>query len=135
MLYIVYISAAATLLTTNELEDLLVKSQLRNSDFGITGLLLYHNGVFMGILEGNRQCVAKLFDNIEHDTNNTAVIKLAEQSVTERQFDTWTMSFRTNAPDELKNIQGYVQPNQICLPLNIDKRVAELVETFFTGDK
>ncbi|QXV65038.1 BLUF domain-containing protein [Mucilaginibacter achroorhodeus] len=135
MLYTVYISAAATLLTTNELKDLLVKSQLRNSDFGITGLLLYNNGVFMGVIEGNRQYVTKLFDNIENDTNNTAVIKLAEQPITERQFDTWTMSFKTNGPDGLKNIQGYVQPHQICLPVNIDRRVAELVETFFTCDK
>ena len=49
---LVYISAANHEFTEKELHELLSKARKNNESYGITGMLLYHQGSFIQALEG-----------------------------------------------------------------------------------
>lgn len=135
LFYIVYISAAVELLTDEELKQLLIQSQTANKEFDVTGLLLYYKGIFMQVIEGAPENVKQLFQNIEHDSRHTAVIKLAEEEIEERAFGEWAMAFKTISDEEFSKLEAYVQPDKLNLPENSKSEAVKLIKTFFDGHK
>ena len=91
---IVYASSARWHLSDIELEDILRKSRLYNESHAISGLLLYADGNFLQVLEGDKQAVQKLYDRIEIDNRHCGVIRLMELSSEERNFEDWSMGYR-----------------------------------------
>jgi hypothetical protein len=133
MLYIVYISAAVNLPTDDDMRELLIKSQTNNKKFDVTGLLLYHKGVFMQVIEGEDDIIRQLFKKIEKDPRHTAVIKLAEEKIEERSFGEWAMAFKTISDKEFSKLEAYVQPDKLDLPPNSESEAFKLIKTFFDG--
>lgn len=88
-----YASAATHPFTDEELVELLTKSRANNAGRGVSGLLLYHEGSFLQVLEGERQVVENLFDKIEEDPRHTDKLLLFRREDVERCFDDWTMGF------------------------------------------
>ena len=64
MYRLVYLSAAKTLFSKAELLDLLVKAREKNHRRGLTGILLYRNGDFLQLLEGEKTVVEEIFATI-----------------------------------------------------------------------
>lgn len=93
MFYLVYLSAAATPLSHAELVALLAQSRASNRAAGITGLLLYHDGSFLQVLEGEREVVEDLFSRIAHDPRHRSVMRLLSGQSEQRLFPDWTMAF------------------------------------------
>ncbi|WP_188557330.1 BLUF domain-containing protein [Hymenobacter glacieicola] len=60
MHHIVYQSSAVGLPTTAELKFLLRQSRANNQRLHITGLLLYSNGSFLQVLEGQAPAVRQI---------------------------------------------------------------------------
>ena len=56
----VYVSAATAPLDADALLALLTRARDKNQRLGITGLLLYRDGDFIQLLEGEREAVANL---------------------------------------------------------------------------
>ena len=44
-----------------EIESLLLKARCNNGQQDITGLLLFHEGAFLQVLEGDRRTISNLF--------------------------------------------------------------------------
>ena len=53
---LVYVSAATHAFTKSELLELLNKARANNQRLGITGLLLFKDGDFIQLLEGDKSC-------------------------------------------------------------------------------
>ena len=62
---LIYSSAAAPDLDMDDLQQMLAESRVRNRARGITGVLVYVDGVFLQILEGEKEKVLELMDAIE----------------------------------------------------------------------
>lgn len=60
MIQLVYMSAALWRPTRSDLVTLLAKARQNNSQLGVTGMLLYHDGSFMQVLEGEEPAVIGL---------------------------------------------------------------------------
>jgi hypothetical protein len=60
---------------------------------GITGLLLYRDGDFLQVLEGDAEAVEKIYDDILKDPRHTGVIRVLKQEIEEREFSDWKMGF------------------------------------------
>src|SRR5579864_3373617 len=90
----VYTSTATALLERRELMDLLQKSIHRNTKAGITGLLLYKEGSFMQVLEGEEKAVKALFSKISHDPRHRNIITLIQETIQKREFPEAAMAFR-----------------------------------------
>lgn len=83
---LVYVSAASRLLSQSELVALLAESREHNSRQGITGLLLYRDGDFMQLLDGEELAVRQLFERIARDPRHRGAIVLVEENVAEPLF-------------------------------------------------
>lgn len=95
MLYqIVYTSSATRPLSSDELAVILEEARARNEQLDVTGMLLYNDGNFLQVIEGQKATLFELYDMIRSDRRHTGVITLAEQSIEERSFEDWRMSFR-----------------------------------------
>ncbi len=88
-----YASAATHPFSDDELVELLAKSRASNAERDVSGLLLYHEGSFLQVLEGDRAVVEALFDRIGEDTRHTDKLLLFRREGVERCFDEWTMGF------------------------------------------
>ena len=89
---LVYVSRAASSVTSQDLLDLGAASQAANAAAGITGLLLYSDGGFLQMLEGPRAAVESLYASIEHDTRHDEVTLVRAREQREREFPCWSMA-------------------------------------------
>ncbi len=69
MIYLVYVSSATKLFSEAELVELLRQARARNSHSGITGMLLYSNGNFIQVIEGEETIVLALHQNLMRQRN------------------------------------------------------------------
>ena len=89
---LVYSSAAAPDLTEAELEKLLERARVRNRIRGITGVLVFVDGVFLQILEGEKEVVHGLVQRIALDPRHSRLKVCHEQEIDERAFASWSMA-------------------------------------------
>jgi hypothetical protein len=98
---LIYSSEAAPGLAAAELEKMLDESRIRNRVYGITGVLLFVEGAFLQILEGEREDVLGLMERIERDPRHSGVKVFYEQEVDERAFASWSMAYLSPSAEEL----------------------------------
>ena len=70
MFQLIYASHAKHAFDETELVSLLKASRTKNLKLNITGMLLYKDGIFMQLLEGDETEVRKLFSTIKHDNRH-----------------------------------------------------------------
>ena len=66
-------------------------SRAHNAAAGITGVLVFSDGVFLQLLEGGRGAVSALYNRISRDPRHHDVVLLAYDEVDERRFAGWSM--------------------------------------------
>ncbi len=103
---LIYSSAAAREMRSEELEGILAAARRNNSALGITGMLLYHEGSFLQVLEGKRELVEELFSRIEKDDRHTAAMVLLRSELPERAFEGWSMGFYRARSEDLRTLAG-----------------------------
>jgi hypothetical protein len=104
---LVYASAASRPFDAPELAALLAGSRERNGKRGLTGMLLYKDGWFMQVLEGEERAVQRTFRRISRDKRHRYVRVLAETPIAAREFPEWTMGFSEITDESLREIPGY----------------------------
>lgn len=107
LIHCIYCSAATNpSLGPEELEAILEQSRTNNAKRDVTGILLFHQGSFFQVLEGERDVVSKVFRRITGDPRHTKVMKVVEESIDERAFGEWTMGYPRMTTAELAGIPG-----------------------------
>jgi len=99
MFELAYTSRASEMMAPNQLEELLAEAIEFNTSHDITGLLLYNDGIFFQVLEGEEYAVRNLFANIKKDFRHYDVRTIYEQSLVQRHFKDWSMRFFNVSPD------------------------------------
>jgi hypothetical protein len=113
MFQLVYASTAAKRFTDGELFDMLTAFREKNVRLGVTGLLLYKDGSFMQVLEGEEAIVRDLYDSICADKRHHEVNVLLKITVQQRQFPDWSMGFRQLETAWVSPIDGYKTPPEL----------------------
>lgn len=132
----VYASAEAVPFSPAELDELLLRARSRNEAGEITGLLLYHEGSFLQILEGEEHQVKATIGRIEQDKRHQDVRLIFRGQIEERNFGEWRMGFCR--PVNAEDIPGFVDlfrsmsTNDLDLEANA-KRVEKLIDGFKEG--
>ena len=104
--HIIYASIAASAFDAAELKALLQKIRVKNSERGITGMLLYTSGSFFQVLEGEDTTLADLFAKIAADPRHKNVTKIIQEPITRRDFSDWTMGYGEFDSKDLASIEG-----------------------------
>ncbi len=107
MIRLIYVSSAYNLLSSNELSDLLSISVKNNVLRNISGFLIYSDGNFIQVLEGDEADVEFFFKKISSDKRHHDVIIIDRSYIEHRDFESWSMGFKTLAHDEIALITGY----------------------------
>ncbi len=103
----VYVSASSHLLSDAELDDILTASRRNNIQVGITGMLLYYEGAFIQVLEGEETAVRKVFARVSQDKRHCRIIKLLEGDVPERGFPDWSMGYHQIKRADMTQREGF----------------------------
>ena len=115
MKYLVYISSATQLPNQSELLDILAVSRENNKHNNLTGMLLYGEGSFMQLLEGDADELHKTFKAIEADIRHKNVMIMTEGDIENRIFPDWSMGFKSVNTQEMKQLSAYVNPKELGL--------------------
>ena len=107
MYSLVYVSSAVEPFSQPELVELLEQSHANNEALGITGMLLYKDGNFMQVLEGEEAVVRRLYAAIGRDPRHHGLLTLLEGRLEQRQFPAWSMGFRDLNVADAASIPGY----------------------------
>lgn len=117
MHHIIYMSTASWPMTDAELEDLLRQAQQGNERAGITGALVYGDGQFMQIMEGEQAVLEDLYTHLGQDRRHKGLFKFADRAIPARRFAEWSMGFQAVSPATFEQLLGYVAPAQLALQL------------------
>ena len=89
---IAYVSQAPGLANKEFLlEDIVTVAKRENPKRGITGVLFYHDGHFLQVIEGEESSLRSLMSNIEADPRHSEVNYLIDTKTESRGFRQWNM--------------------------------------------
>ena len=98
---VIYSSQATSAMSVPELEEILVDARRGNEKRGITGALVYVDGVFLQILEGEKEAVLSLMRSISRDSRHSSVKVFHEAELEEPIFGSWRMAFLSATPEQM----------------------------------
>lgn len=107
MYQLVYASTSARSMTEDDLLALLRAARGNNARLDVTGLLLYRNGAFLQVLEGDRSTVDALFETIRADPRHQDVLLLLNHDVPQREFPDWAMGFEDLSDAFIRDEPGF----------------------------
>ncbi|WP_026837742.1 BLUF domain-containing protein [Gillisia sp. JM1] len=88
-----YVSSVNSNLTEDDILKVLKYTRNWNNDNGITGILLYSDGNFFQVLEGEKDLLKSLLSRIEKDERHYNVMVIFEKEVSETKFDDYQSDF------------------------------------------
>ena len=98
---LIYSSQATSPMSVSDLEGILVHARRDNARRGITGALVYVDGVFVQVLEGEKDAVLGLMDSIRRDPRHTSVTEFYQTELEEPIFGHFKMAFLSATPDQM----------------------------------
>lgn len=110
MYYTIYSSTGTKQFTEDELTAILSKSVSNNIRDSITGMLLFHEGSFIQLLEGEEQIIHETYKRIIADSRHKDVITIASGGLEQRNYPDWAMGFKSINAEALKELKGYFEP-------------------------
>lgn len=94
---LVYLSYATTAsekaALAAQVEQILDVSRRNNGEAAITGALMYNQGCFAQVLEGELDAIEETFERIQMDERHDRVSILAFDKVEQRVFSNWSMGW------------------------------------------
>ncbi len=99
-----------------EIATILASARRKNRERGITGALIFSDGLFAQVLEGERDSIEAVFEIIQCDMRHREVTMLHLSPVDERSFGEWSMAFGGldgDLSDPTGSLDGIVTPDRI----------------------
>ncbi|MEZ5047712.1 MAG: BLUF domain-containing protein [Chitinophagaceae bacterium] len=101
-----YVSTACDCLKYESIQAILESSTKNNKNRAVTGILVYCNKHFFQILEGEKEHIDSLFEEINIDSRHDGIIKIEEKPIQKRMFENWHMAFKSYNC-ELKKLDNF----------------------------
>jgi hypothetical protein len=135
LIHCIYASRKTSSFNEHEIPVLLEKARAANAGKAITGMLLYVEGSFFQVLEGDPQSVDEVYAVIQRDPRHKDVSMIIREPITERGFADWTMGFSTVGRDELGKLLGENDffASATCLAELTGVRAKKLLASFRSG--
>lgn len=93
LIHFIYASRATAHLTEADIQRLLELARRNNEQRGITGMLLYIEGSFFQVLEGDAEVVDQTYETIARDDRHDRVTQIIREPISKRSFGEWSMGF------------------------------------------
>ncbi|MFN4761503.1 BLUF domain-containing protein [Gillisia sp. Q332] len=90
---IVYVSTASKDLKDSEIKNILEESVAWNNGHDLTGILLYSEGNFFQIIEGEESVIKDLFESIKQDSRHIDVLQIFGKEIHKKAYDGYKADF------------------------------------------
>ena len=107
MLQLIYTSEAKNNFSPGELQNLLLTARRNNDRDAITGMLLYEDGTFLQVLEGENEVIESTYQRIAADKRHHKIMLIARFEIDHRSFHDWEMGFFDASGGKLLQLPGY----------------------------
>jgi hypothetical protein len=111
-----------------ELDELMSKFYLNNLKYDISGLLLYSERNVIQYIEGEKDNIEKLYDNIKNDTRHKSVFLLHKKEIQQRLFTEWNANVNYI---EYNKFRGFVD----CIETINDEKISVLFYSFLRTNR
>jgi hypothetical protein len=111
MYFLIYSSYAVPGFKEDDLKLMLIQAREKNKEHRVTGMLLYFDGKFLQLIEGEQQIIKQLYQNILNDQRHTKVTLLKDGEIDVPFFADWSMSYKSVLSHELANEEGFKDLN------------------------
>lgn len=129
---VIYSSESATPMQMDDLEDILEGARESNAEVGITGALVYVDGFFLQVLEGDAEEVRQLMGRIARDLRHESVTVLKQGEIPAALFSDWNMAYVSATAEQVAQWAGLsltAATPDIVADLNSDPmRVTQVTE-------
>lgn len=133
MIHLIYISSATEKMSEDALMALLRQSRERNERQDITGMLLFKDGLFLQVLEGQERDVDEIYQSICLDERNAGNYLIERKAIGERNFPDWRMGFENISNRNLGDQEGFSAIlNNDLAPEEIAKKKDVVVKLIFS---
>jgi hypothetical protein len=130
-----YVSTANPALSENEIQSTLDFSKDWNNNHEITGILLFSQGNFFQVLEGEESLLKMLFERIKADKRHHNIITIFQKEVPEVKFQNYEADFISlDDRYHAKNIDSYFSQIKLLNP-SIQSSVKYILNKFTEGIK
>jgi hypothetical protein len=131
----IYSSRASVAINEAEIQALLERSRQNNAARAITGMLLFIDGSFFQVLEGDAAAVDRTYEAIARDARHDRVTQIIREPIAQRSFGEWSMGF---ASVDRADVQRLVGENDFfataqCLESINPGRARKLLTAFGAG--
>jgi hypothetical protein len=135
LIHCIYSSAAGPSFKEHEIPVLLEGIRHANAARDVTGMLLYVDGSFFQVLEGEAAVVEPLYEKIKRDPRHAGVTLIIKEPILERSFGEWTMGFATLDTQEAADLAGANDffDGASCLAKMTSGRAKKLLSAFRDG--
>ena len=136
LIQVIDVSAARNLFYPAELRELLRLARIKNGQIDVTGMLLYHEGSFLQVLEGPPSAVNPLLETIDRDQRHHNLMLLLRREIEALNFADWKMGFVEVATQSksLPGFRDYFKSHSSFLGLQGDpKTIERIVNGFHAG--
>jgi len=103
---IMYSSQATEPMTVTGLEAILTDARTGNEARNVTGALVYVDGVFFQIIEGDKDVVHNLMASIASDSRHHSVKIFYDAEVAARAFESWSMAYLSATAEQMSKWAG-----------------------------
>ena len=104
--HIIYTSTANQDFQLADLVPILAAARSKNAQLSVTGMLLYVQGSFFQVLEGEETTLMELFAVIAADPRHQNVTRIIQEPIAQRVFSDWAMGLVQADTAELERIDG-----------------------------
>jgi hypothetical protein len=108
LINLIYHSIAVDHITEQDITDILEEARAFNLEHNITGLLLFHQGEFIQILEGEDEDVKGIYAKIKEDPRHRLVRLLETSPIPNRSFPDWQMAFKPLTDTNLTDLSQHL---------------------------
>ena len=114
---IAYLSNAKPDLSEEEIANILKKAREYNNAHGITGLLLYRDGNFFELIEGEKTKIKELYATIKEDSRHQNIIHFLERAADQEPYDGFYSDHVTNeAKYDSEKLKNYIDHIEVMDP-------------------
>ncbi len=125
-----YVSTSNPDLSDTDITHLMDYVRAHNCLLDITGILIYSDGNFLQVIEGNKETVKGIFEKIKKDLRHYNIIKILDKEIDGSSFSDYHSSFTVisdhNGPIEL---QKFLEKEKLSNPEHF-KSIAYLTQKF-----
>jgi len=131
---LLYVSSTPRDIAPATIDDILTVSRANNARLGVTGLLIYIDGGFLQILEGDERSLRELYMRICTDRRHSETRLLLDREVAARAFSGWSMGFERPSLDDPESAGMFGVTREAILGRlspQAGRVIAVMLETFY----